>query len=630
MVSDPPLFLYTFPTNVSYMDATSAEGRASRLALDFDRHHQREKFGALLDQIDQNPDDAFLLWLCGIMGREAGRHSSDRALCEAGADAYRKLLGIWDVAPVLVHQTYANLLAEELDQEEAALPHRRLAVKLSPKGWSYQGLGNTLTDLNHFDEANVVFSNCLACAPGNPDYLYSWALSRKAAGDYENAIAKCAAALEQDPRQVKSYWCWACCLESQGKYREALAKLDEALKIDPRCGYVKGTRRRVKSKIDNGETEETWKEKNRKPPETQEQIAAGHLRAFDYDAAMKAYLRGAEQGRAESMWCIANMYAAGQGVPYDDDKESLYWQLAAAVHGHKRSADLVKTACGEWKRRRGLDAAAARLVAARPKIKPAIEQLLNQPPPRLCGDGPGIPDFSSLGDPLVITNFTLHPTQYSKVLVTDLSPIRRMKNLQRLMIWNCRATDYGPLADLSALERLTIYRSDLSDLSPLSGLTRLKRLSLHTDSISDLGPLAPLVNLESLNIQGNRIADISPLGSLTNLVNLDLSCNRIRDISAVSGMTRLTHLNLSFNQVTNISPLIDCASRGGFAGRGAKIYLRDNWLTSDTLTTDFPALRRTHNIRVVDYALVRVQLLQMDQARAVPLENGELPSLKPR
>ena len=51
-------------------------------------------------------------------------------LNEQGCRYYERLLKQLDVGPVLVHQTYANLL-DEVGRSVDALPHRELAVKLS-------------------------------------------------------------------------------------------------------------------------------------------------------------------------------------------------------------------------------------------------------------------------------------------------------------------------------------------------------------------------------------------------------------------------------------------------------------------------------------------------------------------
>ena len=70
------------------------------------------------------------------------------------------------------------------------------------------------------------------------------------------------------------------------------------------------------------------------------------------------------------------------------------------------------------------------------------------------------------------------------------------------------------------LTNLTIMNRLITDISPLSELTELQSLSLHTNWISDISPLSGLTNLTRLIISENPIADINPLRGLTNLTRL--------------------------------------------------------------------------------------------------------------
>ena len=75
----------------------------------------------------------------------------------------------------------------------------------------------------------------------------------------------------------------------------------------------------------------------------------------------------------------------------------------------------------------------------------------------------------------------------------------------------------------------------ISDVSPLRNLKQLENLNLDANVIKDVSPLAELKRLEVLYLENNNISDVSPLAGLTNLERLDLRNNAISDFSLLSG-----------------------------------------------------------------------------------------------
>lgn len=105
---------------------------------------------------------------------------------------------------MLLHQTCANILAEELGRHEEAFKHREIAVRLDPKSWTYQGMGNTLTHLKRYAEADTNYTHSVEMAPGDATYLHSWAWSMRQRGDFakEYAILKRIRDLDRDDPDV--------------------------------------------------------------------------------------------------------------------------------------------------------------------------------------------------------------------------------------------------------------------------------------------------------------------------------------------------------------------------------------------------------------------------------------------
>lgn len=156
----------------------------------------------------------------------------------------------------------------------------------------------------------------------------------------------------------------------------------------------------------------------------------------------------------------------------------------------------------------------------------------------------------------------------------DLSPIKELSGLTRLVLHTPHAVGFSALgelsnltyldlsgcydiADISFLRNLTelvyldLNTNNISNLSTLSKLTKLEYLNLNavfdkgfSHSIEDISVLRNMVNLKELHLYGNRIADLSPLKNLASLEVLDLGNNNIKNLSALSGLTQLTTLNL--------------------------------------------------------------------------------------
>jgi tetratricopeptide (TPR) repeat protein len=165
-----------------------------------------------------------------------------------GVFHYKKLYEIWNPGPVLVHQTYANLL-DELERYDEALVERRKAVELEPAGWSYDGLGNTLTHLGRYDEADDAYARAIEFDPDSASHWTNWANEVIAAGEFSAGIAKCQKALHLDPNYSRAWDNWGHALELQEKLEEALEKYKKALSIDPSDQYARRRIEYVKKKL---------------------------------------------------------------------------------------------------------------------------------------------------------------------------------------------------------------------------------------------------------------------------------------------------------------------------------------------------------------------------------------------
>ena len=161
-----------------------------------------------------------------------------------------------------------------------------------------------------------------------------------------------------------------------------------------------------------------------------------------------------------------------------------------------------------------------------------------------------ISDLSPLKDLKNLEYLTFFET-----LVSDLSPVTGLINLRSIHAWDHSISDLSPLANLTKLEYLDFCGGNISDLTPLAGLTGLKELYLANEKVSEISPLAGLTGLTRLSLEDNDISDISPLAGLTNLKWLDVGQNNISDVSPLAGLTNLKWLGIYINEISDISPL---------------------------------------------------------------------------
>ena len=99
----------------------------------------------------------------------------------------------------------------------------------------------------------------------------------------------------------------------------------------------------------------------------------------------------------------------------------------------------------------------------------------------------------------------------------------------------------------------------ISDLTPLRKLKKLQSLDLGYNAISNLHPLALLENLQWLNLSENKITDIGPLNNLTNLTFLSLrngyyspewaGNNAIWNLSPLENLSKLKGLHVDHNPI---------------------------------------------------------------------------------
>jgi TPR repeat protein len=189
-------------------------------------------FESLRGLISGHPDEILIRWLFAIECRE------HRKYAEEAAEQYEVMLEEWPVGPVLVLQTYANILTEALGRPEDALEHRMLAAELEPTTWTYQGAANTLKALERYEEANEVYAKLLELDPKDSNHWTQWGSCLFEMGDYAAAAEKFEQAYACNRTDVASLLFWGRSLEKQGRQGEGFSKYAQAVEQDPGHQYA--------------------------------------------------------------------------------------------------------------------------------------------------------------------------------------------------------------------------------------------------------------------------------------------------------------------------------------------------------------------------------------------------------
>ncbi|HTU19960.1 MAG TPA: protein kinase [Gemmataceae bacterium] len=122
--------------------------------------------------------------------------------------------------------------------------------------------------------------------------------------------------------------------------------------------------------------------------------------------------------------------------------------------------------------------------------------------------------------------------RFNTANVKDISPLRALPGLRRLLIWYGPLTDLSPLKDLH-LTTLGIWNTRVSDLTPLKDM-KLTWLDCALTQVSDLTPLKDM-KLNWLACWNTQVSDLTPLKGMP-LTLLHCYGTRVTDLSPLKGM----------------------------------------------------------------------------------------------
>ena len=134
----------------------------------------------------------------------------------------------------------------------------------------------------------------------------------------------------------------------------------------------------------------------------------------------------------------------------------------------------------------------------------------------------------------------------------NLSPLKKLHNLQILILREAGFQNLKPLVQLTNLKELNLQATEITDFEPLKELTNLQNLNLNFTELSDLGILKNLTNLQELEIRDTSVSDIESIKGLTNLKMLNLVGTPITSLKSIKSLKNLQSLNIiSCKNITN-------------------------------------------------------------------------------
>ena len=172
----------------------------------------------------------------------------------------------------------------------------------------------------------------------------------------------------------------------------------------------------------------------------------------------------------------------------------------------------------------------------------------------------------------------------SSTSITDLTPLKAMKNLSVLTAEYCGLTDISVLSGLEKLVRLDLSNNELESLEALQDCVKLEMLDVACNKLSSLEGIEQCIKMKELYADRNEILDLEPMSNMTILERVGLSDNEISDIEILGkSKATLTFLSLEDNNISDLKAL---------AGTSAlkALYIRGNMLETLKDLNASPAL----------------------------------------
>ncbi len=186
--------------------------------------------------------------------------------------------------------------------------------------------------------------------------------------------------------------------------------------------------------------------------------------------------------------------------------------------------------------------------------------------------------------------------------ITDCSPLRELKLVQKLSLAGNEIETIETLEELTSLQYLDVSRNKIQDLEPIRSMQNLRSLYFEENQIRSLAPLESCKKLWSIYGSKNPIEDFSALSTLSNVDTLQLNKTGLVDLRRIGllgsafeeGRTKLKNLELRDNQITDLNLLVETgevSQKRSKSLSNLKIDLTGNPLSDSARTEQIPKLQ---------------------------------------
>lgn len=134
-------------------------------------------------------------------------------------------------------------------------------------------------------------------------------------------------------------------------------------------------------------------------------------------------------------------------------------------------------------------------------------------------------------------------------VVKSLADLSKMTSLRELTIKKFQNINpyLKTIGSIKTLKTLRISKTVMTDLSFVKDLPCLTRLLLNYNKITDISALGNLTGITYLDISNNNISVHSPVATNKNMVNVLITCNRNEDLNFLKQFTSLTSFTIDGN-----------------------------------------------------------------------------------
>lgn len=125
--------------------------------------------------------------------------------------------------------------------------------------------------------------------------------------------------------------------------------------------------------------------------------------------------------------------------------------------------------------------------------------------------GNNLKDITSIQYMNSLTSLSLGGEQLNGIgthgILEDISPIKNLKKLKKIIIYDCNVENIDCISQLKMLESVHVFKTKVKDISALSGLNFVEYLYLHRNAINDITPIYNLPNLIHVTLSDNNLTD---------------------------------------------------------------------------------------------------------------------------